>query len=105
MEGAFESCITSPLFTFQIGLEKREFTVHSYALANLSPSLDRLMNGAVIEAKTRRVDWSDADEDTFVRMCEYAYLHDYTPPSPHQMADWPVDLEDTKSVHAKIKKK
>ncbi|CRG88296.1 hypothetical protein PISL3812_05325 [Talaromyces islandicus] len=105
MEGTFGSYITSPLFTFQIGPEKREFTVHSCPVSNLSSSLDSLMNGAMIEAKTRRVDWSDVDEDTFVRLCEYAYLHDYTPPSPHQMADCPVDLEGTQRVPIKKRKK
>ncbi|KAJ5938127.1 hypothetical protein N7454_004469 [Penicillium verhagenii] len=34
----------------------------------------------MIEAKTRHVDWSDIDEDTFTRLCEFAYLRDYTPP-------------------------
>ena len=44
------------------------------------------MNGNMLEAKIRRVDWSDIDEDTFVRLCEYAYLHDYTPPSPLEIS-------------------
>ncbi|KAJ5915590.1 hypothetical protein N7466_011523 [Penicillium verhagenii] len=35
----------------------------------------------MIEAKTRHVDWSDVDEDTFTRLCEFAYLRDYTPPT------------------------
>lgn len=41
------------------------------------------MTGNMIEAKTRHVDWSDVDVDTFTRLCEFAYLQDYTPPSPH----------------------
>ena len=55
--------------------------MHSFALAGLSQPLDTLMNGEMIEAKTRHVDWSDIDEDTFARLCEFAYLRNYTPPT------------------------
>jgi hypothetical protein len=68
------------LFTFIVGADK-EVTLHSAALAGLSQSLNALMDGEMIEAKTRRVDWSDVDVDTFTRLCEFAYLRDYTPPS------------------------
>jgi len=44
-------------------------------------ALNALMNGEMIEAKTRHVDWSDVDEDTFTRLCEFAYLRNYTPPT------------------------
>ncbi|KAJ5738681.1 hypothetical protein N7493_001836 [Penicillium malachiteum] len=36
----------------------------------------------MIEAKTRRVEWPDVDGDTFARLCEFAYLRNYSPPSP-----------------------
>ncbi|PKY01753.1 hypothetical protein P168DRAFT_334650 [Aspergillus campestris IBT 28561] len=98
MEGVFGGYITSPLFTFQIGAEKKEFTVHSRPLAQLSPVLDKLMNGNMLEAKTRRVDWSEVDEDTFVRLCEYAYLHDYTPPSPLEVSPF-VDEQPPAPEH------
>lgn len=68
--------------------------MHSHPLAQLSAVLDKLMNGNMLEAKTRRVDWSDVDEDTFVRLCEYAYLHDYTPPSPLEI---PVPVGDAQN--------
>lgn len=55
--------------------------MHSSALAGLSQSLNALMNGEMIEAKTRRVDWSEVDVDTFARLCEFAYFRNYTPPS------------------------
>ncbi|KAI9042374.1 uncharacterized protein KD926_005669 [Aspergillus affinis] len=39
------------------------------------------MNGGMLEAKLRQADWSEVvEEDTFVRLCEYAYQGDYTPP-------------------------
>ncbi|KAE8384200.1 hypothetical protein BDV23DRAFT_191864 [Aspergillus alliaceus] len=81
MEGAFGKCLSSPLFTFTIGVNKKDITVHSSALAGLSQSLNALINGEMIEAKTRHVDWSEVDEDTFIRLCEFAYLRNYTPPS------------------------
>ncbi|KAJ5786238.1 uncharacterized protein N7503_011450 [Penicillium pulvis] len=34
----------------------------------------------MIEAKTRHADWSEVDVDTFVRLCEFAYFRNYTPP-------------------------
>ncbi|CAI7632899.1 unnamed protein product [Penicillium discolor] len=81
MEGSFGRCISSPLFTFIVGENKKEFTVHSFALADLSQPLDTLINGQMIEAKTRHVDWSHTDEDTFARLCEFAYFRNYTPPT------------------------
>ncbi|KAE8374445.1 hypothetical protein BDV26DRAFT_42727 [Aspergillus bertholletiae] len=80
MDGAFGRCIASPLFTFSVGPNQREFTLHSGPLADLSPALHALMNGEMIEAKVRRAEWPDVDEDTFIRLAEYAYLRDYTPP-------------------------
>ncbi|KAL2812671.1 hypothetical protein BDW59DRAFT_178521 [Aspergillus cavernicola] len=61
-------------FQFQVpGPLTGEFTVHSYPFATL-------MNGGMIEAKIRRVEWQDVEGKTFTRLCEYAYLGDYTPP-------------------------
>ncbi|KAJ6031978.1 hypothetical protein N7540_002710 [Penicillium herquei] len=87
MEGRFWEYLTSPLFTFVIGdgEDKREVTVHSSAIAGLSPVLNSLINGEMIEAKTRRVEWPDVDGDTFARLCEFAYLRNYSPPSPSYM--------------------
>ncbi|PYI20338.1 hypothetical protein BO99DRAFT_421706 [Aspergillus violaceofuscus CBS 115571] len=82
MDTEFGEITSSPLFTFIVGKAKKEITVHSEALASLSPTLDKLINGEMIEAKTRRVDWSEVTEEaTFLRLCEYAYVRNYTPPS------------------------
>ncbi|KAB8227224.1 uncharacterized protein BDW43DRAFT_317019 [Aspergillus alliaceus] len=65
-----------------IGQARKEITVHSRPLASLSSTLDKLINSAMLEAKRRQTDWSGVvKEDTFVRLCEYAYLRDYMPPS------------------------
>ncbi|PYH83730.1 hypothetical protein BO82DRAFT_362966, partial [Aspergillus uvarum CBS 121591] len=81
MDTEFSEIISSPLFTFIVGKAKKEITVHSEALASLSPTLDKLINGEMIEAKTGRVDWTEVTEEaTFLRPCEYAYVRDYAPP-------------------------
>ncbi|KAJ5976845.1 hypothetical protein N7501_000187 [Penicillium viridicatum] len=81
MESAFRRYLSSPLFTFVVGDEKKEITVHSAAFAGLSQSLYVLINGDMIEAKTSRVEWPEVDVDTFTRLCEFAYCRNYTPPS------------------------
>jgi hypothetical protein len=89
-------CLSSPLFTFTVGEDRKEVTVHSYAFTGLSQPLNALINGNMIEAKTRHADWSEVDEDTFTRLCEFAYLRNYTPPT--------VRLIDGKSPSKKTKK-
>ncbi|RDH26339.1 hypothetical protein BDQ94DRAFT_178258 [Aspergillus welwitschiae] len=82
MDSNFGIYISSPLVTFIVGPTRKEFTVHSDPLASLSSTLHCLLNDPMLEAKTHHVDWSEVvDEDTFIRLCEYAYVRDYTPPS------------------------
>ncbi|PLB49344.1 hypothetical protein P170DRAFT_384105 [Aspergillus steynii IBT 23096] len=81
MDSKFGRSLSSALFTFIVGQGRKEITVHSAPLADLSPTLDSLMNGGMLEAKLRQADWSEVvEEDTFVRLCEYAYRGDYKPP-------------------------
>ena len=99
-------CLSSPLFTFQVGPDKKEITVHSSALADLSQSLNTLINGEMLEAKSRRADWSDVDVDTFTRLCEFAYLRDYIPPSCRLIDGCSPIMETSKPMvkHKKRKK-
>lgn len=69
------------MFTFVLGDKKKEITVHSAAFAGLSQNQDVLIHGDMVEAKKRRVDWPEVDVDTFIRLCEFAYCRNYTPPS------------------------
>ncbi|KAJ5151430.1 uncharacterized protein N7482_010682 [Penicillium canariense] len=62
------------------------------------------MNGEMIEAKTRHVDWSEVDEDTFVRLCEFAYFRNYTPPT-FRLVDGMFPAEGTKLAKGKSKHK
>jgi hypothetical protein len=68
------------LFTFQVGPDRKEVMVHSSALAELSPSLNTLINGEMVEARSKCIDWADVDMDTFFRLCQFAYSGDYTTP-------------------------
>lgn len=90
MDGLFGRYISSPLFTFRLGQEERDVTVHSGPLAALSPALDTLINGQMHEALERRASWPDVSVDTFTRLCEFAYMQDYTPPAFQQILHlWP----------------
>ncbi|CAG8238049.1 unnamed protein product, partial [Penicillium olsonii] len=104
MEGAFRRHLVSPLFKFTVGAEKKDITVHSSALAELSPALNALMNGEMVEAKTRHVDWSEVDVDTFVRLCEFAYFRNYTPPRSC-LIEGRIPLETAKPIKKKRKSK
>ncbi|RAK80005.1 uncharacterized protein BO72DRAFT_493834 [Aspergillus fijiensis CBS 313.89] len=98
MDTEFGEIISSPLFTFIVGKAKKEITVHAQALASLSSTLDKLTNGEMIEAKTRWVDWSEVtDEATFLRLCEYAYVRDYTPPPCSYREVKPLSVPVSKS--------
>lgn len=76
--------------------------MHSSALADLSQTLNALL---MTEAKSRRADWSDVDLDTFTRLCEFAYLRDYTPPSCRLIDGCSPIMETSKPVGKHQKKK
>ena len=79
--------------------------MHSGPLSSLSPTLQTLLTGEMIEAKLRHVDWSDVDENTFIRLCEYAYNRDYTPPSPLKIDDTNANSENGSRLSKMNKKK
>ncbi|PWY91782.1 hypothetical protein BO94DRAFT_617188, partial [Aspergillus sclerotioniger CBS 115572] len=83
MPTEFSKYMTSHLYIFVIGPRGKEITVHSGPLANLSTPLNNLINGKMVEANHRRAVWSDVKEETFFRLCEYAYVRDYTPPTSY----------------------
>lgn len=74
------SFISSKPFEFVVGPNKRVFTIHSALVASLSPVLERLVNGDMLEAKTGSVVWEHVDEQTFVRFSQYAYMKTYEYP-------------------------
>ncbi|KAG6319417.1 hypothetical protein E4U22_004545 [Claviceps purpurea] len=75
-----DSFISSKPFEFVVGPKKGVFTIHSALVASLSPVLERLVNGDMLEAKTGSVVWEHVDEQTFVRFSQYAYMKTYEYP-------------------------
>lgn len=65
--------VSSLLFTFVVGLNDKELTIHSALVANQYRKLNALVNGTMKEAQERRVIWSSTDEETFLRFSQYAY--------------------------------
>ncbi|KFY95100.1 hypothetical protein V500_02951 [Pseudogymnoascus sp. VKM F-4518 (FW-2643)] len=80
MAALSEGVFTSPQFTFGIGENNVKVTVHAAAIAKQSQALDRLINGPMEEAQTRIARLEDVHEDTFVRVCQFAYTGDYETP-------------------------
>ncbi|KAG6027398.1 hypothetical protein E4U19_002020 [Claviceps sp. Clav32 group G5] len=77
---SYDRFISSEPFEFVVGPKKRVFTIHSALVASLSPVLERLVNGDMLEAKKGSVVWEHVDEQTFVRFSQYAYMKTYEYP-------------------------
>ncbi|KAJ5711780.1 hypothetical protein N7488_005936 [Penicillium malachiteum] len=86
-------------FRYRSGAGKKEIRVHSSPIAGLSQPLNTLINKKMLEAKTGRVEWPDMDEDTFIRLYEFAYLRNYTPPTPTLFPDVEFRLHPNKPTH------
>ncbi|OBT70605.1 hypothetical protein VF21_10358, partial [Pseudogymnoascus sp. 05NY08] len=80
MAALSEGVFTSRQFTFGIGENNVEITVHAGAIAKQSQALDRLINGPMEEGQTGIARLEDVREDTFVRVCQFAYTGDYETP-------------------------
>jgi hypothetical protein len=82
---------TSPQFIFGIGENNVKVTVHGAVIAKQSQALDALINGPIEEAQTRTARLEDVLEDTFVRVCQFAYTGDYETPVFIQRPDAGLD--------------
>ncbi|KFY87882.1 hypothetical protein V498_06982 [Pseudogymnoascus sp. VKM F-4517 (FW-2822)] len=80
MAALSEGVFTSPQFTFSIGENNVKVTVNAAAIAQQSQALDALINGSMKEAQTGIVTFKDVHEDTFIRVCQFAYTGDYETP-------------------------
>ncbi|CAO2657546.1 Nn.00g036720.m01.CDS01 [Neocucurbitaria sp. VM-36] len=80
-DSSFEGFIQSDLFTFYVGEAKTAFIVHSKAIAATSGHFSAMVNGDMMEAKTRSAEIFDIERSDFARFLEYAYRKDYTVPS------------------------
>ncbi|OAP65638.1 hypothetical protein AYL99_01610 [Fonsecaea erecta] len=69
-------------FKFLVGPARRAFYMHSRLASQLSIAMDKLLNGDMIEAKEGFAVFEDTDEETFIRVIQFAYTGDYTVAEP-----------------------
>ncbi|KAK4065963.1 uncharacterized protein Triagg1_8272 [Trichoderma aggressivum f. europaeum] len=78
----YKSITASPPFTFLVGPEQKEHTIHSALVARQSKALNALVNGRMKEATERRAIWGEIDEETFIRFSQYVYTGNYDESEP-----------------------
>ena len=71
------SITSSPIFTFVVGPDHKEHTIHSALVAHQSKALNALINGQAKEAINRIVVWDETDEETFIRFSQFVYTGSY----------------------------
>ncbi|RYP27029.1 hypothetical protein DL768_011366 [Monosporascus sp. mg162] len=91
--------VNSDHFTFVVGPEGKEFTIHSGAVLHLSPYFEALINGPMKEARDRRVVWDDIDEETFIAFSQFAYAGYYDTPEHPASPPEPEGIGEAKSSY------
>ncbi|KAF4963042.1 hypothetical protein FSARC_8915 [Fusarium sarcochroum] len=71
---------TSKPFTFIVGPDQTEYTIHSKLVQHQSPALAALVNGGFKESSEFCVKWDDVDEMTFNSFWQFVYTDDYDTP-------------------------
>ncbi|KAF4443028.1 hypothetical protein FACUT_1581 [Fusarium acutatum] len=79
-QASTKSIAKSKIFTFVVGPDETEYTIHSALVAKQSPVLNVLVNGPFKEASEQRVKWIDLNEAVFLSFWEFAYSGNYTNP-------------------------
>ncbi|KAK3366729.1 hypothetical protein B0T24DRAFT_651235 [Lasiosphaeria ovina] len=95
---SFEEIISSKPFRFSIGLQKREFTMHSALVAICSPALDRLVNGEFKEAQDLHAELESMNEETFILFAQYAYTGDYNREMSKEAKSFIVETSKTEVI-------
>jgi hypothetical protein len=97
---SYEAIISSTPFTFIVGPDEIEFTLHSALVASQSPKLDKLLNGHMKEAIERKVKFPHVDKDTFVRFSQYVYTgwYDEAQPEKRLASEDPTGLQATEQA-------
>jgi hypothetical protein len=81
--------LSSKLYRFSIGPQKREYTIHSAVVEIQSPTLNTLVNNTNFkEGCDCHAELEDVDEETFISFVEYAYTRSYG--EMHTVAPAPV---------------
>lgn len=98
---------TSPLVTIvseATGEVLKEYIIHSARLARMSPTLKRMVDGAMMDADELRLSF-DTDNRTLALFCEFAYTWCYTvEPKPQGETSTRIDeheAEDTDEIEVK----
>ncbi|KAL6890845.1 hypothetical protein GGI43DRAFT_414940 [Trichoderma evansii] len=73
---------SSPPFTFVVGHDQKEHTIHSALIAHQSEALKALVNEQTKEGTEGRVIWEHIHEDTFSRFSQYLYTGYYLEAEP-----------------------
>jgi len=72
--------MASPLVTFQVGPEHREFTMHAAVVTATSPILSELVEKALQGDRfgplASPIEWPDVEEGVFARFWQFAYTGD-----------------------------
>lgn len=63
----------SPTFTFYLGADQIPVVVNVVPLAEMSLTLNAMMNGSTADAAAGEAYLEDVEEEDFVRLCEFAY--------------------------------
>ncbi|GKT61610.1 hypothetical protein ColTof4_02755 [Colletotrichum tofieldiae] len=73
-----EDIIQSRIIKFIIDEDEVECNVHEATIANLSEPLRALVTNGMKESVEGKVVWKDVDLDTFTKLMQYSYEHDFS---------------------------
>ncbi|KAK2024482.1 hypothetical protein LX32DRAFT_97518 [Colletotrichum zoysiae] len=77
----------SRIIKFIVGKDQAEFNVHEDVIAKISDPLRALVTNGMRESIEGKVVWEDVDMDTFTKLLQFAYEHDYTFTDPNERRD------------------
>ncbi|KAK2041409.1 hypothetical protein LZ31DRAFT_393850 [Colletotrichum somersetense] len=78
---------SSSIIKFVVGKDQTEFNVHEAVIAKISDPLRALVTNGMKESVEGKVVWEDVDMDTFTKLLQFAYEHDYTIIDPDEERD------------------
>ncbi|KAK1978536.1 hypothetical protein LZ30DRAFT_784101 [Colletotrichum cereale] len=77
----------SRIIKFVVGRDRLEYNVHEAIIVNLSDPLRALVTNGMKESLEGKVVWEDVEMDTFTKLLQFAYEHDYTIIDPDEVRD------------------
>ncbi|KAI1066688.1 hypothetical protein LB507_011635 [Fusarium sp. FIESC RH6] len=92
---------TSKPFTFLIGPDQIEYTIHSALVAHQSSVLSAMVNGLFQESSEYSVKWDDIDEIVFNSFWQFVYTGSYDNPEPSSPTVVTLEKEEPKPDDSK----